>query len=322
MAARITGMDMTEPRSKLAAAVLLVALTTVLPEMLSGNTPAPMLFRVEVFAFFALAYGLPVLLIREWSVRLGLSKTGIFMAGLGYGLINEGLLARTIFRETGVPIDLFDRYGMILGVNVPWAAFICAWHAMSSVLLPIMLSHLAFPAAATTPWIGGRTGWVLALVAVALASLVFLDPQPAAPAGSPVALVALWLAIALLAFAGSRFRGTMPPANSARAKPFLLGLAALPLMIAVLLAVRAHPPLPVYGAALAAAALLWTWLLARGRLGGFPAFGRVAFGWYAQMAGFGWFAMIHRSPVTIAVGASILAGLHLLCTSAERQAAS
>lgn len=325
MATRILAMATmtTAISARLGAIATLIGLTAILPEMLSGNTPAPVLFRPDVFVFFCFAYGLPILVIREWAARLGLSTAGLFLAGMAYGLINEGLLAKTIFRTTGVPLDLFDHYGFAFGVNWSWALFITVWHGLSSVVFPVTLTHLAFPAFAARPFLGKRTTWALAALAVLLSSLFFLNDESSGAKGAPAMLAALWATMALLAFAGSRLRG-LPAMSSPVAawKAFGVGFAGLPLMFAVLLVVRAAPPVPVYLAAFGTAAALWVWLLARKGWTGSPAFGRVAHGWYAQMAAFGWISMVGRSPVTVALGAAILVALHWLCRRAERRAAT
>lgn len=324
MATRIRAMaTMTmNTSSRLGAIATLVGLTSILPEMLSGNTPAPALFRPDVFVFFCFAYGLPILVIREWSVRLGLSAAGLFLAGMAYGLINEGLLAKTIFRASGVPLDLFDHYGFAFGVNWSWALFITVWHGLSSVVFPVTLTHLAFPALAQRPYLGKRTTWALAALAALLSSLFFLNDESSGAKGAPATLAALWAAMALLAFAGSRPRGSArASAPIAAWKPFAAGLAGLPLMFGLLLVVRAAPPVPVYLAAFFAASAVCVWLLRHQGWIDMPAFGRVAHGWYAQMAAFGWIAMIGRSPFTVALGAAILVALNWLCRRAERRAA-
>jgi hypothetical protein len=298
----------------------LVLLTTILPEMLSGNTPAEKLFRPGIFLFLAVAYGAAVLAIREWAVRLRLGAGGIFLAGLAYGLVNEGLFARTIFRETGMPIDLFDGYGLALGVNVAWALFIMVWHALASVLFPIVLSHQFFPAAAARPWLGRRTTLALAAAVALLASLFFLSDRTPGPPGTVDRLILLWLAIAALASLAS-LRGSgglrlAPPAG--RWLAFGFGAASLAPMIGLLLVVRARANFAVYALLFLALALLWVWLLRRQDWQVLPALGWVGLGWYTQMAAFGWISMVQRSPATAAIGALCLAAMIGLCLIRER----
>jgi len=289
----------TEPR--LRAAATLVALASVLPEMLSGNTPAPVLFRPDALVFFGLAYGLPVLVLREWAQRRALGPAGLFAAGLGYGLVNEGLLAKTIFRASGVPIDLFDHYGVVAGINWPWALFIAVWHGLSSVLLPVVLAHRLVPGAARVAWLGRRSYALLAILAVALPSLFFLADDAGGSPGSPGALIALWAAIGLSLIVGGRLRAAASAPPGGLWAPFLAGLAGLPVMIALLLLVRARVPVAVFAGALAATILAVGALLRRRGWLAAAAGGWLAFGWYLQMAAFGAIAMVQRSPATVVV---------------------
>lgn len=320
--ARIITVTAMTIEKRLAAMVCLTLLTTILPEMLSGNTPAEILFRPDTFIFFALAYALPIIVIREWSMRLGLNGGGIFLAGMGYGLINEGLLAKTIFIEAGGPIDVFDQYGFAFGVNFPWLAVIIAWHGLSSVLLPIVLTHQLVPEAAVGPWLGKKTAWFVAVLAAVLSSLFFLNDESSGAMGSLPMLAALWIAIALFAFAGSRLKGVIGTAGFVtRWKPFLFGLSGLVFFIAILLVAQAGAPIALYFAAFSALAFLWVTLLRRNGWQNNPAFSRVAHGWYAQMAGFGWINVVHRSPLTVVFGAVILLLMHWLLQRTERASA-
>ena len=145
---------------RLMSAFMLVLFATVLPELLSGSTPPQAFLSPDVFSFCLFAYGIPVLLVRAFAQRHGLGLAALFLLGLGYGIINEGLLAKTVFRNEDVPIDIFDGYGFRGGIQWAWAGFILPWHAMASVILPIVLTHRTFPLAANKTWLGRRTSVV------------------------------------------------------------------------------------------------------------------------------------------------------------------
>ena len=57
------------------AALVLLLLTTLLPELLSGATPAPKMASGAVLIFF-FAYGLPILALREIAARTGAGTLG------------------------------------------------------------------------------------------------------------------------------------------------------------------------------------------------------------------------------------------------------
>ena len=311
----------TDIKARLMAILCLVLMTGILPELLSGNTPAPILFRPDALIVFGLVYGLPVLVIREWSVRLSVRPFGTFLAGMAYGLINEGLLARTLFRQTGVPIDVFDDYGFVLGVNLPWALYITVWHGLSSVLFPIALTHFLLPGAARVAWLGKKTALALAFLSILLPTLFFLNDETSGPKGSLPMLAALWLAMAILATAASSFRqeSALSP-NPARFKPFLLGLAAFAPMIAVLLVAHAEAPLPIYFAGFAFIAWLWSMSIVRKHWQ--AALHWIALGWYLQMTGLGAIALVKTSPASVLAGFAAVALLIVLIVRADRKLAS
>lgn len=287
-------------KERLLTVFSLVLMTTILPEMLSGNTPAPVLFRADAFVFFTLAYGMPILVIREWTVRKGLSFGGIFMAGMAYSLINEGLIAKTIFRQENVPIDVFDHYGFALGVNFPWALYIAVWHAFSSVLLPIALTHLFFAKSATQPWLGKKTLTLLALATVTLSSLFFLNDSSTGTEGSLPMLAALWAVMALLALVGSRFGGAVTQLpNEGGWKPLAFGFAGFAPIIALLIVANLQAPPAAYFGLFALLALLWRFVFLRQGWNRLPAFAWFALGWYMQVAFFSWTVMFSRSPATV-----------------------
>ena len=92
------------------ALLVLVLVAPVLTEIVSGNIPAHALLNPKIAIFLFLGYSFPLLIIRELSIRWRLSVLGLFLWGLAYGILNEGLLAQQIgmddqiIRE-GDPLD-------------------------------------------------------------------------------------------------------------------------------------------------------------------------------------------------------------------------
>jgi hypothetical protein len=201
-------------------------LSAFLPEVCSGNTPITQFFTPTVFAFLAiLGYGVPVLLIRELAVRRDLSIAGILIAGFAYGFYNEGLLAKTMIQTSAVPMSTYNNYGDAFGIAIPWALTISLYHALASVLLPILLTHAIFPDLQGKPWVSLYLAFPLAALILAFGSFWFMSPfrQP----GSLQQLV-IFLCI-LLGGVGvaSRFteREQLPATPPAGVFPILLGLS-------------------------------------------------------------------------------------------------
>jgi hypothetical protein len=193
------------PRKYWKQILSLMILSPLLAEVLSSNLSlAGFLDPLNLVLLVTLGYGIPVLLIRELAVRKKLGVQGLLLLGLAYGVYNEGIIAKTFLLTHDVPLVQFNGYGMLLGIGVPWALLITLWHALFSVLLPILYVYHFFPSASEEPWIGKRTAWVL-LVAVLGAGVVnFLSLSNNGQQGSPLQLVALIAAGALLSLLALR----------------------------------------------------------------------------------------------------------------------
>lgn len=157
--------------------VTLLALSTLLTEILSGNLPVAGLAQpFVVFLFVTIGYGFPVLVLREIWVRKQFGLVQLFLLGVGYGIYNEGLYARTIFNPFHSPVDVMATYGLVGDVRIPWLLSIGSWHALFAVIFTIIIVHYFFPKDAAKPWISVQTAWLLGLVCVGVGVWRFLDP--------------------------------------------------------------------------------------------------------------------------------------------------
>lgn len=176
------------------AFLALLFLVPFLTELLSGNIPYPRFFDPVVFGYLVVMYGFPVLLIRELYSAKNLSLGGLIVLGLAYGVLNEGVAARTLL--------LFDEHMFMtslrgyetFGINLPWATMILPWHALFSIVYPIMLVHAAYPATARERWLSKRVCIALAAAVVILGSLSHFGTE-LYPATSPVYLPVFWVLI-------------------------------------------------------------------------------------------------------------------------------
>ncbi len=137
--------------------VTLVAVATLMPELVTGSTSLFSFFIPINFLINFLGYGITVLLIREFYVRYNLNFFGLFLLGIVYVGINEGLLAKTIILENGIPWNLFDNYGYIVGISIPWALAMSVWHSVFSVMFPIIATHFLFTEASKDSWLNKKT---------------------------------------------------------------------------------------------------------------------------------------------------------------------
>jgi hypothetical protein len=275
---------------------------------------------------YVFAYGLPVLALREIAARTGAGWPGLLVMGLGYGLVNEGLYARTIFRETGLPLPVFDGMPLVFGVNLAFAAFLLSWHALSSVVLPIALTEGLWPGR-HRHWLGRRGLIATGVVAAAAASAFFaLTDPPLPPGAAPVpqpgaaAFAGLWAAIAALVWLGSRIAarpGPLPAFGPAAA--FLLGLAGvIPFFLSVLPA-EAGGPLWLSLGALALCVAAYGAAAARLTGGGTRLLGWFGAGWYAMTAGFSAVQLVQGSPAAALASIVVLGGVFLIVARAKDQ---
>jgi len=227
----IASVDDLMDRAPLRAAFFLFLAPGFLAEVLSENTPLLTALHPAPFLLLILTYGVPVVLIREFAVARRLNVVGIILLGIGYGILNEGVLAKTLTLPGGLPIAEFAGYGKLGTVQTGWAIFILFWHALHSVLYPILLCDWLFPAGAGRRWFvtpGARRFMYLMIVSVfVLYSLYFLVRERS-DVGTFTFYVALTIALAAIAVrwctTGDRTAARVPAPSYA---PAFLGAAAI-----------------------------------------------------------------------------------------------
>ena len=228
-----------------------------------------------------------ILLVRELGVRWHCGVLGLFFLGLAYSIFNEGLLAKTLILEKHLPVPLYDQYGYVLGISLPWAAGIGTWHAYASVIFPILFTHSFFPKARGKPWLNAKIALVLGLLLMLLGSAVFLGTSEKGVKGTPGQLSVLLL-IMFVGFVLARIfkgKGNVHCRTGASAiQPLLLGLSVLvPFWgLAILAASKVWPG--VFFAALVGIILFYAWILRRRGWLDPPTFLFFAIGWYLHNA--------------------------------------
>ncbi len=177
----------------------LMFLAALLPELLTGSTPVPLLITTPpgILSLLAL-YGCGALLIREASVRWRKGWAAVLPLGAAYGLIEEGLFAKTLIDPAQPQVGILGIYGRWLGLNWILVAAFLLFHALFSIALQILLTDLIFSRTKGRPFLG-PVGTTLALAAFVFNVVVGFfvnDPTHYMP-DLPV-LVALLAAIGLL----------------------------------------------------------------------------------------------------------------------------
>lgn len=150
-------------------ALALFLLAPLVAELCLGSTPLLLYFIPPILLLNLGLYGCGVLVVRELVVRWGRGWPSVLALGVAYAIVEEGLALLTMLDErTGPRVDArLGSYGAGPdGANWVWIATLCAYHAIFSIALPILLVQLAYPGQARRPWLRGRA------VALAAAGLL------------------------------------------------------------------------------------------------------------------------------------------------------
>lgn len=326
------GRDGPPERGGLRAAWTLVLLTTLCAELTFTAVAVP--FTWLLLPLLMVMYGAGVLVVREAVVRTGGGWPSLVALGLAYQLAEDGLGLQALTSP--------DMYGAAdwgwraAGVNWTYWESQIGVHVVFSVLLPIMLTDLIFPARRGRPYLrtGGLTGTgVLAVAGVVGLRVVISateDPGYRTPwawtAGFLVAIAVLaWTALCVLPGRKIPDPGPAPAAPG----PAAAGGAAAVVTVAFL-ALLLPPglgPEPVFGASVP---LFVPWVLAGAlalgagwamvRWHGTPGWGDRHRLWVVGGILTGHTAfMMPASPVAVVTGAVTLAlEVALLCALARR----
>jgi len=130
--------------------LFLLLLTPGIPEYLSASSQITLLVVNPVLFFLFLGaniglYGSGVILIREAMIRWKKGWASVFLLGVGYGIVEEGLALWTLFNPLAQPVGNLGFYGHWLGVNWVWTIGLLIFHSVYSIGLPIFLFGLVFP---------------------------------------------------------------------------------------------------------------------------------------------------------------------------------
>ncbi len=219
---------MTPRRSRISPALVLFFLAPAVAELLSGSAPPAEFFHPFALVLLAALYGSGAVLSRELVRRWGKGWLSLLTLGAAYAILEEGLMVKSFFDPQWVDLGALGTYGRWGGVNWVWAGALTVYHAVFSIVIPIVVVELAFPAQRHEAWVGRKTRralWVL-LAADVIFGFLFMTPYrpPLAPF---VFFAGVMLGLGVLA------RRLDDPTTPAPSRPlprpvvlWLLGLAA------------------------------------------------------------------------------------------------
>lgn len=271
-------------RSAKAAWTLLIV-ATILPELVTGSTSIFKFFDPFTLFILFIGYGVTILAMREISVRLGFNHWGLFLFGMGYAVINEGLLAKTFILSTGLPLGQFNNYGYIAGISFPWALGISMWHAFASVVFPILFVYMKYPDQKKTPWIDKYSLGAIIFFLATFSGLFFFGNLPVKGTVSQyiilIFMMALWFLIANIFGKKNDNEEVVSPSI----KPFFLGLSVF-ITNFTILPFLAQRKVPLVIFLLAVILIIWFFArtLKRGGWTGIPDLIMFGAGFYTQQA--------------------------------------
>jgi hypothetical protein len=161
--------------------VLLFGLVPLLnSEILTGSTSVDSLLANPILFFVFLpldlvVYAIPLAILGDLATRFKFGLRTIFLSGLIYGIINEGVFAKTLIAPywPGVQFSNFR----FLGLNIFWLPNILIFHAVISTTVTILVIRSLFPERVTDSFLEKKhyviLGTVLA-VAIALTNVVLV----------------------------------------------------------------------------------------------------------------------------------------------------
>ncbi len=263
----------------------LMVCTSIFPELFTGNTPVLAFLNPGTLVFLLLGYGLYVLVVREFAVRLRLGVSGLALLGVAYGVVNEAFIAKTLITREPHPLHQFSGYLVLLGFNCAWAAVILLWHAFASVVFPVMLTYLCFPQVQNVPWVKSRHLMILSAVLAVFAIFVFLRAPYNGTTGTLAQLAVGLIAIAACVVLAIWFPGKQPSLDTTCGKAaVLLGLSVLGPTIVFFALAGAKVNAALFFTLYIVVIVLYNRLMIQRGWEQLPAILYFGIGWYAQNA--------------------------------------
>lgn len=211
-------------------------------ELITSSAPPFIFFIPWVFILFALLYGCGAILIREMAMRWQTGWTGILLMGAAYGILEEGLGAKSFFDPNWRALGPLGSHGRWLGVNWVWTIGLTLFHSGFCVAISILAASLPFPQLRHTRWLGGKS---LTAVAIAyfLVLLLFFQKGNENHYQAPASyyLLSIAAAVALVAAAWRAPRRVTPLPRASDVPAARLGWLGFLAIIAFILILYALP---------------------------------------------------------------------------------
>ncbi|GGG25290.1 hypothetical protein GCM10007304_43920 [Rhodococcoides trifolii] len=197
------------------AALFLAVATPSIAEVAFGSTPITLSWLIVLWIP---VYGGGVVLIRELVVRTGRGWPSVILLAVGYEVVEDGIGLQAL--TSPHLYDAADWGVRVLGVNVTYWEANAIYHAIFTVVVPIVLTTLVFPRHVHRPYLGERGTAATAVVAVAGVVLLRFTVPPSQDPGyqTPIPfVVGCVIGVALLGLVALR---VLPPRTVHRTQRF------------------------------------------------------------------------------------------------------
>ncbi|MDO8472708.1 MAG: hypothetical protein Q7T05_02700 [Dehalococcoidia bacterium] len=145
-------------------ALVLLLLSPAIGELLSSSAPPVEFFNPIRLMIFCALYGGGAILVRELKLYWRKGWLAVFLLGLAYAIVEEGLMCKSFFDPKWPDIGLLGSYGRWGGVNWVWAELLSVGHSVYSIAIPILLMELTFPNRRDEHWVSPRCAVVIAVI--------------------------------------------------------------------------------------------------------------------------------------------------------------
>jgi hypothetical protein len=271
LAVSATGQESLSPWRHLAPIVTLAILAPLLAEVLFGSTG---ITKIWLLPGEIGCYGCAAVLIRAMVRTRRLNLAAMVLLGIAYSIAEECVILQTSLNPS-IGITPVTQHGMLFGFNWPWMLFELGYESVFSIVLPIYLTQLIFPAHREEAWLGRRGMVITACLFLAGAVYAWFQwrsgalivtghPEHVASASNVLgALVAIAL-LTTIALGWGRLRSRPRTGSRVAPRPWLIALIALGLSLLGFVAfvlgdipqVSALIPIVLYVVVYSAAAML------------------------------------------------------------------
>jgi hypothetical protein len=157
-------MDKMTMRMKVSPAVVLLVLSPLIGELLSGSAPPTEFFTPFGLTTLIGLYGCGALVIREIKFRWRKGIGSILLLGAAYAILEEGIMVASFFNPNWQDLGVLKGFGRWLEINWVWTVELTIYHAIISVTVPIMLVELLFPRKRNEPWLSDKWLKIVAII--------------------------------------------------------------------------------------------------------------------------------------------------------------